>query len=128
MHSIYVIQEVPINGDDVDLSPIKIGFTSDLKLRITSIQIGNPRGIKLIALMKRTASRDEAMKLENHLHRQFSHNRIRGEWFDGSIKDEVVSIIETWEAQGYPIPQQPELLGARYDRPGGSGDTLRAAA
>ena len=112
MYSIYVIQEVPINGDDVDLSPIKIGFTSDLKLRITSIQIGNPRGIKLIALMKRTESRDEAMKLESHLHRQFSHNRIRGEWFDGSIKDEVVSIIETWEAQGYPIPKQSELLGA----------------
>lgn len=54
---------------------IKIGIASDPENRLSGLQVGNPRQLKLLGSFKGTAF-DESC-----LHRQFGRYCIRGEWF-----------------------------------------------
>lgn len=56
--------------------PIKIGFTTDSHARIASMQTSNPIALTLLL----EVPGDE--ELEQRLHEEFSHLRIRGEWFE----------------------------------------------
>lgn len=64
---------------------IKIGLARDVAKRISELQIGNPVELNLIASIP-VKNRKEAEKLEKMLHKKFSNQNIRGEWFYGSIK------------------------------------------
>lgn len=62
----------------------KIGFASDLKKRLQSLQIGSPEPLEIIAAAP-------ADKSEEHmLHEFFAAKRVRGEWFD-LTDDDLVS-------------------------------------
>jgi hypothetical protein len=54
---------------------VKIGFSSRIKNRIEEIKTANHKKLKLLAIQEGTV--DD----EGRLHRQFSKDRIRGEWF-----------------------------------------------
>ncbi|MDO8288193.1 MAG: GIY-YIG nuclease family protein [Parvibaculum sp.] len=69
-----------IGGDD---GRVKIGYTIDLRARLSSLQTGSSR--KLMVLLTFPGERER----EIELHRQFDSDRLHGEWFAVSpaIKD-----------------------------------------
>lgn len=62
-------------GED---GPIKIGTAKDLRMRLSSLQIGCPYELRLLG------AREGDMLTESELHRRFARYRIRGEWFEPS--------------------------------------------
>lgn len=60
--------------------PIKIGVASDVSQRIRELQTGNPTELSLIAAIP-CDSRKHAYSVESTLHRRFSRQHVRGEWF-----------------------------------------------
>ena len=57
--------------------PVKIGFTEKLNtVRISGLQTGSPRKLVMLASIPGTYQAERA------LHRQFSAQRLTGEWFE----------------------------------------------
>ncbi len=66
---------------------IKIGFTTNIRLRLRKLRSQTPNTLKLLGTIPGTR-RDEA-----RLHDRFYSKRIWGEWFDIS-EQQVVEILE----------------------------------
>jgi hypothetical protein len=64
---------------------VKIGFTSDLNARMSSLKSGAGSELSLIRLI------DGGRATEKWLHRRFAHLRRSGEWF--SYHDDMLSIV-----------------------------------
>ena len=63
---------------------VKIGNTSNnIHERIGTLQVGNPRTLKLIAKIEC----DDVRVVERHIHQMFAKKRHIGEWFRISTKD-----------------------------------------
>lgn len=63
---------------------IKIGIASNIERRMATMQTGNAFQLKLLATIP-CDSRLEAENTEKKIHKFFSKQRIRGEWFQGNI-------------------------------------------
>ena len=68
---VYFIEE------DDDAQRIKIGWAWDVKQRLQTLQIGNPKELTIA----RTIKTKKPWKLEKQLHDEFSKFQVRGEWF-----------------------------------------------
>ena len=62
---------------------VKIGWTTNFKQRLASLQTASPSSLKVLALIDSSVP----TQLEQQLHRQFASRRIRGEWFKLSARD-----------------------------------------
>lgn len=67
----YVVYMIKIEGEPY----IKIGVAKDFSSRLSSLQVGNPRKIEVIAVLQAGSSS------ESLLHRELQDHSIRGEWF-----------------------------------------------
>lgn len=72
----------------------KIGYSSDPERRIKTLQTGNSEQLSIHYTFKIDES--VAAKFEKHIHREYNHKRLKGEWFDMSVK-EVVSMMQYQE-------------------------------
>jgi len=63
-------------------SPVKIGYTSNVKKRIENLQVGNPFKLEAKILIP-FESEKEAISVEKILHNQgrLYHKQLSGEWF-----------------------------------------------
>lgn len=66
-----------IQADD----EVKVGYSSNPKGRLKSLQVGSTKSLKLVWQTYAGDDDAEAKKQEKKLHRMISHFRIRGEWF-----------------------------------------------
>jgi hypothetical protein len=66
-----------------DNKGFKIGYTTNPKNRITTLEVKLPFAIEYECLIKT----DDIAALEKDLHTQFADKRINGEWFDLSEDD-----------------------------------------
>jgi hypothetical protein len=64
---------------------VKIGWTTNLKHRLSSLQTGNPTPIKLLHTMLGGA------ELEVQLHQRFADDRTQGEWF--RLSDQIREFV-----------------------------------
>lgn len=55
--------------------PVKIGYTSDFRRRLSQYQVGSPAAIQTVALF------DGDRTVEAAIHERLSAHRLRGEWF-----------------------------------------------
>ena len=76
---VYFIQE----GDS---GPIKIGVAKNVKTRMNTLQVGNPRTLHLLGTLPAKVG------TERVLHNRFRHNRIGGEWFVPG--DDIINYIK----------------------------------
>lgn len=65
---------------------VKIGWSSDLKGRLKSLQTTAPGEIKLIGKTR------GSIKQERDLHSRFAHHRVSGEWFNAD--PEILEFVE----------------------------------
>ncbi len=70
---------------------IKIGKARNPQSRLKQIQCHNPYTLELL-YSKQLMNTD---KLELQCHKHFNDNKIRGEWFDITVLDNVIEYIET---------------------------------
>ncbi len=76
-----------------ELSPIKIGWTSNITQRMSMLETAAPYGMTLLGTIVTQTAKD----LEKHLHVKYASKRLRGEWFDIS-KEDVEKEIRTHDA------------------------------
>lgn len=70
-------------------SPVKVGKGDKDLSRLSAVQTGNPRRLKLLYLLV------GELRLENHLHRRLGgESRLVGEWFDGPQVPEFLTFVE----------------------------------
>lgn len=85
---------------------VKIGYTQDadrFRTRLSSLQVGNPRMLEVLALMSHGGPRTES-----ELHRLFAPWRVGGEWFE--LSTPVKHAVRVATEGGLP---QDVLLEAR---------------
>lgn len=86
---------------------VKIGKTQDDKLmiRVSAIQIGNHRELKLLGVC------EGYTKKEKELHKQFKHLSIRGEWFkyENELKEYIENNTEQYINPNDKFPKTLEL-------------------
>lgn len=78
---VYFIQE----GDD---GPVKIGEAFDPASRLRDLQCGNPRTLKLQAVVFATD------QTEDRLHMKWVDARVRGEWFQSDILIQIATDVQ----------------------------------
>lgn len=73
---------------------VKIGISSDARYRLRGLQSSNPRKLTLLYTGKTT----EAFAQEQHLHKIYKDDHIRGEWFKltETIKEHI-KILRSYE-------------------------------
>jgi len=79
MSVVYLIEMV---GHDL----VKIGKTTNVSARLSTLQTGSPYELRLFAVFCGKAECGNG-ELEESLHHSFAHLRIRGEWF--KFTDEI---------------------------------------
>jgi len=77
-----------IKDDDNGL--YKIGIAKDPQKRLKELQTGNPFQLRIVE----TYLSEYSNKVEKSLHRKYSHLKKEGEWFNLSIKDEVLFLTD----------------------------------
>lgn len=87
VHQVYFIGSPSQPG-----SPIKIGFTTDLKKRLKSLQTGSPNKLEVLAAIEAGGSQERAY------HDQFAAHRLHGEWFEPhpDILAEIARLTPTY--------------------------------
>ena len=83
MYYIYLIENV--NGNDLKY---KIGYTKNLDKRINQLKTSNPGELNIIYSYKSEWGR----LLESLIHKKYSNNRVRNEWFN-LTKKQVSSFL-----------------------------------
>lgn len=83
---------------------IKIGATNNIKERLSDIQVGNARPLKVILKIP-VISKNAAHQVEGKLHGIFNSYRKKGEWFD--ILDKL--IWKSWKVL-YNIDESKEIF------------------
>lgn len=67
---------------------IKIGYSNDVRKRLSEIQISSPHELKILSIC------EGDIELEKELHDKFNDYYIRGEWFNPS--EELISYINNF--------------------------------
>ena len=93
---------------------VKIGVSVRPWDRLSTLQIGNPEPLEMIAIMP------GEYDVEATLHGQFSSDRINGEWF--RLSPEIGAAIQPYRvaARRQPVPA-PAVAGAPATRAGPGG-------
>lgn len=80
MYHVYVI------GTGTDRQ--KIGYTSDLKARLSMLQTGNPEQLKVHHAIE-VPDEERARKVERKIHQELSYKRLKGEWFKMTVNEAI---------------------------------------
>jgi hypothetical protein len=68
----------------------KIGFSKNPEQRLKTLQTGNANQLYLHYQFEINES--TATQFETYVHRDLSHKRVLGEWFDMSVEDVIVQM------------------------------------
>jgi len=68
----------------------KIGFAINPAKRIKDLSTASPFALKMLA------SREGSGTMEQQMHRCLKEYRVRGEWFEFTDEDFIVSIFNSW--------------------------------
>ena len=73
----------------VQLKLIKIGFSSNVEKRVAALSTACPDELKILKVVR------GGQEVEGQIHKKFSRDRVRGEWFNPS--EDLLSYIESLE-------------------------------
>ena len=98
---------------------IKIGMAANIDRRMEVLQTGNAFKLHVIALIP-CDCREQALHIEQMIHKFFAKQRIRGEWFQGNIDfrrmREIVDVDTTRSALNRPAPTYKHVKNAKKKR------------
>lgn len=79
--------------------PIKIGVASNVDKRVETLQTGNHQKLTVITVIK-CRDKSDAYHKESTFHKMFEHKRIRGEWFHGDIRINLINQLSEVDRAG----------------------------
>lgn len=71
-------------------APIKIGFSKNPEKRLKALQTGYPKALYLHT--KQEFETNKIRVIEKMIHKELSHLRSKGEWFDMTPEDAVLHV------------------------------------
>jgi len=77
-----------------DAGPIKIGHTTNVRNRLSQLQVSMPQSLTLLGI------RDGGVETEKKLHRRLESERLSGEWFKPSPL-----VLATIQEDCHPLPK-----------------------
>jgi hypothetical protein len=80
--------------------PVKIGVTTSVDGRLSSIKTGCPFPIKVWFLYP-CFDRDEAIRKEKMLHDDLAQFRLEGEWFDLEVEETIDNIFFLFDFESW---------------------------
>jgi hypothetical protein len=86
MSNIYIISSAKHN-----LGPVKIGISDNPENRLKSLQTGFPEKLE-IKYLEVLDERKKARKFEGLLHKDISHLRSHGEWFNLDVAAAILHV------------------------------------
>ena len=101
---------------------IKIGKANRPNIRLSQLQVGIPDEISLIGAIG-CASEEDALELEDFLHKEYRHRHIRAEWYTLTSEDCVGILKKYVDMLNVEIPQA-EILAMMSDLTSGAKDLL----
>ena len=78
---------------------MKIGWTTDLKGRLSAIQTGSPVELALMGYIES----EDPSKLERYFHKLFIKDRKHGEWFD--VTPAMITRINSYQIRDNHFPE-----------------------
>lgn len=100
---------------------VKIGFSTDAKSRIDSLQTGQPYDLECLCLIRGSRS------TESKLHTRFAKSHVRGEWFSQS--EELMQYIEKLKDTGMDVKYELKINRHKLGQPKFErGDAIRIEA
>lgn len=81
----------------------KIGFSKDPNTRLNTLQTSNSDQLQIHYVFE--VEDKVVRKFERHIHKENSHKRLKGEWFNMS-KEEVVNLLSFYEIMTETITAQ----------------------
>lgn len=84
------------------VGPVKIGCAANPVKRLTQLQAASPAKLEIVA------SAEGGFDAERYLHRQFSSQRLHGEWFD--VTAELCAVIVYARENGKILPLPEPIL------------------
>jgi hypothetical protein len=111
-YTLYVIED--------EWGAVKIGVTTDLRMRLSSLQSANSRPVKVRGIVY-CASESQMLALEGLLHRRYAHLHLRREWFDVDTNDVINDLLFALRVAELGLPQQPDLSTLQSTLPAPSG-------
>lgn len=76
---------------------IKIGYSAKPGARLGDLQTASPHELTLLGEIPGTKAH------ESWLHKRFAKHKLKGEWFDGAILEEVLTFIAAHQERGFEI-------------------------
>lgn len=103
-------------GDsNFDALRIKIGFSKNVRRRISQLQTGNPDRLALMGEI-RTSDRAADRRIEGALHARYAHRRLEtGEWFRLGPQD-IIEALKAHSADAYITVGDDPFEIISYDR------------
>jgi hypothetical protein len=99
----------------VDPMPIKIGYSKNVRRRMSQLQTGSPYKLSLMGKI-RTQGRSADQILERALHERYASRRLDvGEWFHLEPSD-VIDMLKLHSADGYITVGTEPFEIVSYDR------------
>jgi hypothetical protein len=71
----------------------KIGFSSNVEQRLTTLQTGNPERLRVHHKIEIEGGEGRARLVERMIHKQYSHKRVNGEWFSMTPKEATNALV-----------------------------------
>jgi len=97
--------------------PIKVGITQDLKKRLSTIQVGNPNEVRLMAWIN-SKDKETAKELESRIHKYWAGKKFRGEWYELNSEEVYDLIKNNFYYEGYLATNEDALEIVERDRDG----------
>jgi hypothetical protein len=73
-----------------DQGPVKLGVSDNPGRRLKQLQTGHPQVLSIFH--QEQVNAELAYFLERNLHKDIAHKRVRGEWFELSVKEAALHI------------------------------------
>jgi len=86
--------------------PVKIGVTSNLKHRLTDLQVACPYEVVMERAIK-TDHKQIAFWFERALHHELRDYRVRGEWYEDT--PEVWAIFRKYQDDGFAAASEQDV-------------------
>lgn len=100
---------------DLDAMRVKIGYSKNVKRRISQLQTGNPDRLALMGEI-RTADKAEDRKIEGALHALNARHRLEtGEWFHLAPQD-IIDALKAYSANAFITVGDDPFEIISYDR------------
>lgn len=110
---VYLYVICPFARENEPVGPVKIGITSNVAARLSSVQTGQHTRLRVLAAFP-TPNREIARSRESNWHQHFADARLEGEWFKVDPIDALEVICMGWRHYFQNMPEFVDFVDVPF--------------